>query len=37
MNFKIVASPIASKHLEDALEYYIRKVGKKVAFDFLKD
>ncbi len=37
MNYKIIVSPIASKNIEDALEYYILKTTKKVALDFLKD
>ena len=37
MNYKIIVSPIASKNIEDALEYYIYKASKKVALDFLKD
>ena len=37
MNYKIIVSPIASKNIEEALEYYISKVSKKVALDFLKD
>jgi toxin ParE1/3/4 len=30
-------SPVASKNIEDALEYYIYKASKKIALDFLKD
>jgi toxin ParE1/3/4 len=37
MKYKIIVSPIASKNIEDAVEYYIFKVSKKVASDFLKD
>ena len=37
MNYKIIVSPIASQNIEDALEYYIYKVSKKVALDFLKN
>ncbi|WP_395045150.1 type II toxin-antitoxin system RelE/ParE family toxin [Flavobacterium sp.] len=37
MNYKIIVSPIASKNIEDAVEYYVYKAGKKVALDFLKD
>jgi plasmid stabilization system protein ParE len=37
MNYRIIVSPIASKNIEDALEYYIDKATKKVALDFLKD
>jgi toxin ParE1/3/4 len=37
MNYKIIVSPIASKNIEDAIEYYIHKANKKVALDFLKD
>ena len=37
MNYKIIVSPIASQNIEDALEYYIDKVSKKVALDFLKE
>ncbi|SNB26251.1 putative plasmid stabilization system protein [Flavobacterium psychrophilum] len=37
MNYKIIVSPIASKNIEEALEYYIDKASKKVALDFLKD
>jgi toxin ParE1/3/4 len=37
MNYKIIVSPIASKNIEDAVEYYIYKDSKQVTFDFLKD
>ena len=37
MNYKIIVSPIASKNIEDTVEYYIEKSSKKVALDFLKD
>lgn len=37
MNYKIIVSPIASKNIEDAVEYYIEKATKKVALEFLKD
>nr|WP_314897279.1 type II toxin-antitoxin system RelE/ParE family toxin [uncultured Flavobacterium sp.] len=37
MNYKVIVSPIASKNIEDILEYYIYKASKKVALDFLKD
>lgn len=37
MNYKVIVSPVASKNIEDALEYYIYKVSKKVALDFLKE
>ena len=37
MNYKIIVSPIASKNIEEAVEYYISKVSKRVALDFLKD
>ena len=37
MNYKIIISPIASQNIEDAVEYYIYKVNKKVAIDFLND
>ncbi len=37
MNYKIIISPIASQNIEDAVEYYIYKVSKKVAIDFLND
>jgi toxin ParE1/3/4 len=37
MNYRIIVSPIASKNIKDALEYYIDKATKKVALDFLKD
>ena len=37
MNYKIIVSPIASKNIEDAVEYYIHKASKKVASDFLKE
>ena len=36
MNYKIIISPIASQNIEDAVEYYIYKVKKKVAIDFFK-
>ncbi|KFF03345.1 plasmid stabilization protein [Flavobacterium reichenbachii] len=37
MNYKIIISPIALKNIEDAVEFYILKVSKKVALDFLND
>ena len=37
MNYKIIVSHIASKNIEDAVEYYIYKASKKVASGFLKD
>ena len=37
MNYKIIVSPIASKNVEDAVEYYIENATKKVALDFLKE
>lgn len=37
MNYKIIVSPIASKNIEDAVEYYIKEATKKVASDFLDD
>ena len=37
MNYKIIISPIASKNIEDAVEYYTKEVSKKVALDFLAD
>jgi len=37
MNYKIIVSPIALKNIEEAIEYYIIKVSKKVALDFLND
>ncbi|MBD0726049.1 plasmid stabilization protein [Flavobacterium sp. L1I52] len=37
MNYKVIVSPIASKNIEDAVEYYISKASKKVALDFLDD
>jgi hypothetical protein len=37
MNYKIIVSPIALKNIEEAVEYYILKVSKKVALDFLND
>ena len=37
MSYKIIVSPIASKNIEDTVEYYIFKAGKKVALDFLND
>ena len=37
MSYKIIVSPIAVKNLDDAVEYYVSNVSKKVAFDFLKD
>ena len=36
MNYKIIVSPIALKNIEEAVEYYILKVSKKVALDFLR-
>ena len=37
MNYKIIVSPIASKNIEDAVEYYIKEATTKVASDFLND
>src|SRR5688500_14198094 len=37
MSYKITLSPIASKNIEDALEYYVLKAGKTVASNFLKE
>ena len=37
MIYKIIVSPIACQNIENAIEYYIDKVSKKVAADFLKD
>jgi len=37
MSYKIIVSTIASKNIEDAIEYYIFKAIKKVALDFLND
>ncbi|TDO71079.1 plasmid stabilization system protein ParE [Flavobacterium chryseum] len=37
MNYKIIVSPIALRNIEEAVEYYILKVNKKVALDFLND
>jgi len=37
MSYKIKVSPIASKNIEDTVEYYIYKASKKVAADFLKE
>ncbi len=37
MSYKIIVSPIAVKNLDDAVEYYVSNVSKKVAFNFLKD
>ena len=37
MSYKIIVSPIASKNIEEAIEYYLYKVSKKAALDFLKD
>jgi toxin ParE1/3/4 len=37
MNYKIIVSPIALKNIEEAVEYYISKVNKKVSLDFLND
>lgn len=37
MNYKIIISPIASKNIDDAVEYYTLHVSKKVALDFLAD
>ncbi|MEX0995433.1 MAG: type II toxin-antitoxin system RelE/ParE family toxin [Flavobacteriaceae bacterium] len=36
MNYKIIVSPIASKNIQDAVEYYIKEATRKVASDFLK-
>ena len=37
MNYKVIVSPIASKNIEDAVEYYSQKVSQKVALNFLND
>ena len=37
MTYKIIVSPVASKNLDNALNYYLEEVSKKVAADFLKD
>lgn len=37
MNYNIIVSPIAANNIEDAVEYYIENVSKKVALDFLND
>lgn len=37
MNYKIIVSPFASKNIEDAIEYYVKKASNKVALDFLAD
>ena len=37
MSYKIIVSPIASRNIEEAIEYYLSKASKKVALDFLKD
>lgn len=37
MAYKIIVSPIALKNIDNAVEYYIQKASKKVAFAFLDD
>ncbi|CAM3060920.1 type II toxin-antitoxin system RelE/ParE family toxin [Flavobacterium frigoris] len=37
MSYKVIVSPIALKNVEDAVEYYVKEVNKKVALDFLVD
>jgi toxin ParE1/3/4 len=37
MNFKVSLSPIAIKNIDNAIDYYIKEVNKKVAYDFLND
>lgn len=37
MNYRIIISPNASKNIDDAVEYYVEHVSKKVALDFLAD
>lgn len=37
MKYKVIVSPIASKNIENAVEYYVNQAGKKVAASFLKD
>lgn len=37
MNYKVVVSPIATKNIADAVEYYIEKATKKISSEFLKD
>lgn len=37
MIYWIIVSPIASRNIEDTVEYYINKASKKVASDFLKE
>ncbi len=37
MSYRLIVSPIASKNIENAVEYYINKAGKKIASHYLKD
>ncbi|MQP25254.1 type II toxin-antitoxin system RelE/ParE family toxin [Flavobacterium sp. LMO8] len=37
MAYKIIVSPIAIKNIDNAVNYYIEEVSKKVAIDFLND
>ena len=37
MAYKIIVSPIAIKNIDNAVNYYIEEVSKKVALDFLND
>ncbi|TAF82961.1 MAG: type II toxin-antitoxin system RelE/ParE family toxin [Sphingobacteriales bacterium] len=37
MSYKLIVSPIAAKNIENAVEYYISKAGKKIASQFLND
>lgn len=37
MNYKVIVSPIASKNIEVAVEFYIKEATRKVASDFLED
>jgi len=37
MNYNIIVSSVASKNIENAVEYYIKNATKKIALDFLKD
>jgi toxin ParE1/3/4 len=37
MAYKIIVSPIAIKNIDHAVNYYVEKVSKKVALDFLND
>ncbi|MHC5310551.1 type II toxin-antitoxin system RelE/ParE family toxin [Myroides sp. LJL116] len=37
MSYKIVITPVAQEHIEEAIDYYKKNVSTKVAITFIKD